>query len=97
MTVLWGKISIFAATISDDLFLVIDQIFQIFPFFFQILTIFDMLNVTFDPFLRRKTPFFTLFILSRASDNTTSLNIGGTSAWPSPTSNFLGDRPPSPP
>src|SRR6218665_3009531 len=56
------------------------------------------------PFFTRKTtisekdsfirPFFTLFILSRASDNTTSLNIGGTNAWASPTSNFLGDRPP---
>jgi len=68
-----------------------------------------MLNVTFDPFLRRKTPFFTLFILSRASDNstslnisrasdnTTSLNIGGP-VHGRPHLKFLFvDRPPSPP
>src|SRR6218665_2454529 len=29
-------------------------------------------------------PFFTLFILSRASDNTTCLNIGVTNAWAVP-------------
>src|SRR6218665_3100153 len=39
---------------------------------------------------------FTLFILSHTSDNTTSLNIGGTNAWAVPTSNFGGDRPPAP-
>jgi len=40
------------------------------------------------------TLFFTLFVLSRASDNTTSQNIGGTDAWavPSPKKIF-GDRP----
>src|SRR6218665_1276224 len=58
-------------------FLIIDQISQIFPFFSQIFPIFAMLDVIFDPFLTRKTPFFTLFVLSRASYNTTSLNIGG--------------------
>ena len=57
---------------------------QILPCFSQILPIFAMLNVIFDPFLTRKTPFFTLLILSRASDNTTSLNIGGTNAWAVP-------------
>src|SRR6218665_3031972 len=89
--------SIFTAKISDDLFLVIDQVFQIYPFFSQNFRIFTMLNVVYDPFLARKTPFFTLFILSRASDNTTSQNIGGGRMHgPSPTSQFLGDRPPSP-
>ena len=39
-------------------FLVIDQILQIFPCFSQIFPIFAMLNVIFDPFLTRKTPFF---------------------------------------
>src|SRR6218665_1077491 len=79
-------------------FLVIDQIFQIFPFFSQIFPVFAMLNVIFHPFLTRKTHFLTLFILSRESDNTTSLNIGGTNAWASPHLKFLGgDRPPSPP
>ena len=48
-------------------------------------------------FLTRKTPFFTLFILSRASDNTASQNIGrdGCVGRP-PTSNFGGPSP-SPP
>src|SRR6218665_686271 len=78
-------------------FLVIDQIFQIFPFLSQIFPIFAMLNGIFDPFLTRKTTFFTLFILSRASDNTISLNIGGTNVWAFPTSNFGGTVPPVPP
>ena len=38
--------------------------------------------------------FFTLFILSRASDNTTSPNIGGTDAWAVPPPEILRDRPP---
>src|SRR6218665_1923866 len=78
-------------------FLVVDQIFRIFPFFSQIFCILTMLNVVYDPFLTRKTPFFTLFKLSRASDNTTSLNIGGTDAWAVPPPHILGDRPRSPP
>ena len=49
-----------------------------------------MLNVVHDPFLTRKTPFFTLFILSRTSDNTTSQNIGGTNAWAVPPPQTLG-------
>src|SRR6218665_2966743 len=45
-----------------------------------------------------RTPFFTLFILSRTSDNTTSQNIGGDQCMGRPpTSNCLGNRPPSPP
>src|SRR6218665_144387 len=84
--------------ISDPLFLVIDQIFQIFPFVSQIFPISAMLNVILDHFLTRKTPFFTLFILSRASHNTTSLNVGGPMHGPSPHLKFWGDRPPrSPP
>jgi len=43
------------------------------------------------------TPFFTQFVLSHASDNTTSRNIGGTGAWAVPTTNFGGDRPPKSP
>src|SRR6218665_537810 len=76
-------------------FLVIDQAFLIFR-------IFTVLNVVYDPFFTRKTtiseknslmtPFLkTLFVLSRASDNTTFQNIGGTDAWAvPPTSNFIG-------
>src|SRR6218665_34031 len=85
-----GKISIFRVKISDDLLLVIDLVFRIFPFFSQISPLFTMLNVVYDPFLTRKAPFFTLFILSHASDNTTSLNIGGPMHGPSPHLKFLG-------
>src|SRR6218665_3950866 len=57
-----------------------------------------MLNVIFDPFLTIKTPFFTLFILSRASDNTISLNIGGPRQGSSPYLKFWrGTVPPVPP
>jgi len=59
-----------------------------------------MLNVIFDPILtgtKRKNTFFTLFILSRASDNTTSLNIGGTNAWAVPSPQIFGGPSPSPP
>src|SRR6218665_266231 len=90
------KISIFAAKIS--VLLVIDQVFRIFPLFSLIFRIFTLLNVVHDPFLTRKTPSFTLFILSRTSDNTTSQNIGGTNAWAVPPPQTLGgDRPPVPP
>src|SRR6218665_1005102 len=46
------------------------------------------------------TPFFTQLVLSHASDNTTSRNIGGTDAWSVgtvPHLKFWGDRPPVPP
>src|SRR6218665_2894582 len=66
-----------------------------------------MSYVIYDPFFTRKTPisennsfmtpFSTLFVLSRASDNTTSQNIGRTDAWAVPHLEFLGDRPPVPP
>src|SRR6218665_3430554 len=94
-----GKISIFTPKIHDDLFLVIDQVFKILRFI-------TVLNVVHDPFFTRKTtisennslirPFFTLFVLPRASDNTTFLNIGGTNAWAVPHLKFFfEDRPPS--
>src|SRR6218665_2955746 len=89
--------SIFRVKISDDLFLVIDLVLRIFHFFSHIFRMFTMLNVVYDHFLTRKPPFFTLFILLRTYDNTISQNIGGTNAWPSPTSNFGGDRPPQSP
>src|SRR6218665_3159152 len=81
------KYPFFVANISDDLFLVIDQIFHIFRIF----------TMLYDPFLTRKTPFFTLFILSRASDNTTSPNIFGDGCMGRPPPQILGERPPSPP
>src|SRR6218665_902343 len=93
-----GKISIFRVKISDDLFLVIDLVLRIFSFFFHIFRMFTMLNVVYDHFLTRKTQFFTLFMLSRTSDNTTSQNIGGDQCMGGPpTSNFGGDRPPQSP
>src|SRR6218665_1143217 len=52
---------IFMAKISDDLSLIIDQVFRIFPFFYLIFRIFTMLNVVYDPFLTRKSPFFYSF------------------------------------
>src|SRR6218665_3364850 len=77
-------------------FLVNDLVLRIFPFFSHIFRMFTMLNVVYDHFLTRKTQCFTLFMLSRTSDNTTSQNIGWTNAWAvPPTSNFWG-RPPVP-
>src|SRR6218665_3978536 len=93
MTFFSGKISIFRVKIS--FFLVIDLVFGIFPFFSNIFRMFTMLNVLYHPFLTRKTHFFTRFILSRASDNTTSQNIGGPMHGPSPPPQTLGG--PSPP
>ena len=65
------------------------------------------LQCIYDPFPTRKTtisvknsfmtPFFTLFVLSRASDNTTSQNIEGTDAWAVPHLKFFwGTVPQSP-
>ena len=71
-------------------FLIIDLILRIFPFFSHIFRMFTMLNVVYDHFLTRKPPFFTLFILSHTSDNTTSQNIGGTNAWAVPPPQISG-------
>src|SRR6218665_2128767 len=92
-----GKISIFRVKIS--FFLVIDLVFGIFPFCSNIFRMFTMLNVLYHPFLTRKTHFFTRFILSRASDNTTSQNIGGDQCMGRPPHLKLwgGPSPPVPP
>src|SRR6218665_3945277 len=87
----WGGRTNFSPTkISERLFLVVDQVFPDFPFFYQIFRIFTMFNVVYGPFLTRKTPFFTLFILSRTSDYTTSQNIGGTDGWTFPPPKIFG-------
>src|SRR6218665_2682216 len=66
-----------------------------FPFLFRMFT---MLNVVYHHFLTRKTQFFTLFMLSRTSNNTASQNIGGDQCMGRPPHlEFWGDRPPSPP
>src|SRR6218665_3415210 len=83
--------------ISDDLFYSHRPGFSDFPFLFpDFFRIFTVLNVVYDPFPHKKNTFFTLFILSRASDNTTFQNIGGTNAWAVPHLKFFGDRPPVP-
>src|SRR6218665_797578 len=75
-----------------------DLVLRIFPFFSHIFHMFTMLNVVYYHFLTRKTQFFTLFMLSRTSDNTTSQNIGGTNAWAVPPPQILGGTvPPVPP
>src|SRR6218665_2552181 len=79
-------------------FLVIDLVLRIFPFFSHIFRMFTMLNVVYDHFLTRKPPFFTLFIPSRTSDNTTSQNIGGDQCMGRPPPQIFGCTvPPSPP
>ena len=108
MTFFLNKIPFSRPKILNTLntFLVIDKVYlMIFPFFSQILRIFTVLNVVYDPFFTRKTtisennslmtPFFILFVLSRASDNTTQ-NIGGTDAWAVPHLKFWGTVPPIP-
>src|SRR6218665_3128348 len=86
-----GKISIFMVKISDDLFFSHRLGSSNFPFLFSHFRMFTMLNVVYDHFLTRKPPFFTLFILSRTSDNTSSQNIGGGPMHgPSPHLKFLG-------
>src|SRR6218665_1607579 len=96
MTIFSETISIFAQKISDYLFLV--RFFRIFPLFSPIFRIFALLKVVHDSFLTRKTPIFTLFMLSRTSDNTTSQNIGGANAWAVPPPQTLGRTvPPVPP
>src|SRR6218665_1646918 len=73
------KIPIFTAKISDDLFLVVDQVFLNFAFLFPDFPYlcYVKCRIIYDPFLTRNTPFSTLFILLRASDNTASPSIGG--------------------
>jgi len=87
----WGDGKIFRP------FLVIDQVFRIFPLFSLIFRIFTLLNIVHNPFLTRKTPFFTVFILSRTSDNTTSQNIRETNAWAVPHLKLWGSVPSVPP
>src|SRR6218665_3254681 len=91
----WGKKFPFSQQkFLMTFFLVIDQVFRIFPFFSQIFRILTMLNVVYDPFLTTKTPFFTLFVLLRASDNTTSQNIrGGDQCMGCPPPQILGGLP----
>src|SRR6218665_1574878 len=72
-------------------FLVVDRILSVF-------TVWNLIYNIYGPFLdenplfHRKysfvTPFFNQFILSHASENTTTRNIGGTDAWAAPHHKF---------
>src|SRR6218665_3611572 len=78
-------------------FLVIDLVLRIFPFFSHIFRMITVLNVVYDHFLTRKTQ-FSLCSCFHAHPTTLLLKIlGGPMHGRSPTSNFWGDRPPSPP
>ena len=89
-------------------FLIIGHIFQIFRILFQIFRIFRLLcEISYMTHSSREKLIFhktfpwwhlfnTLFVLSRASNNTTSQNIGGRMHGPYPHLNFFGGRPPVP-
>src|SRR6218665_3375271 len=101
-----NKISVFTPKISEDLFLVIDHDFRIFPIFLKISHIFAASNVVYDPFFTRKTlisednslmtPFFTLFMLSHASDKHYFSKYWGDGCMGRPPPQILGGPYPSP-
>ena len=94
ITIFSEQIYILAAKISDDLFLVINQVFRIVTDF----RIFTFLSVVHDPFITRKTPFFYSFhIFAHIRQHYFSKYWGDESIGRPPTSNFVGDSPPSPP
>src|SRR6218665_3568049 len=78
----------------------------LFPDFLYLYYVKCRIRPVYDPFLTRKTTiseknsfmtlFFTLFVLLRASDNTTSRNIGGQMHGPSSHLKFWGTVPPVP-
>src|SRR6218665_1565531 len=74
-------------------FSVIDQVFLIFRIFTVLNVVYDRRKTTISEKNSLMTPFFTLFVLSRAFDNTTSQNIGGTDAWAIPHLKFGGTVP----
>ena len=94
----WGteKIHFFHAQFMMT-FLVIDLVFRIFPFFSKIFRIFTMLNVVYDPFLTRKTPFFySVRTFTHIRQHYFS-KYWGEPMHGRPHLKFWGDRPPSPP
>src|SRR6218665_2180643 len=92
MTFFPEKIFIFWPKISDDLF------FSHRPGFSDFTFLSSPENHYFKKEFLYKIFFFTLFVLSRAFDNTTSLNIGGHGPFPNLKFQiFWGDRPPSSP
>ena len=108
MTFLSEKISIFTTKNSDDFFSHRPG-FSDFPFLFPDFPyLYRVKCLIYDPFFTRKTtiseknsvatPFFTMFVRSRPSDNTTSQKIGGggTDAWADPHLKFWGTVHPVP-
>src|SRR6218665_2010557 len=99
MTFFPEKISISRPKISDDLIFFSHRPgFSDFTFLYptkcRIRPFLHKKNHYFRKEFLDKTNFFTLFVLSRASDNTTSLNIGGTNAWAVLHLKFWRDRSP---
>src|SRR6218665_3880702 len=96
MTFFSEKNPIFAAKILMT-FLVIDQVFPIFRIFSLIFRIFTMLNVVYDPFLTRKTPFLnSVHAFARIRQHYFSKYWGEGGCMGRPPSQILGDRPPVP-
>jgi len=102
MTLL-GKNSHFHAQNFWWLFLVIDHSFQVFPYLYCVWHHMTLSWREEKPLFKKIIPWwhlsFTQFVLSHASDNTTSQNIkniGGTDAWAISNLTFLGGRPPAP-
>ena len=79
MTVFSEKNPIFTPKISDDFFSVIDQVFPIVRIFIVLNVIYDYMTLSLQEnhYFRKEfldnTLSFTLFVLSRASDNTSLL------------------------
>src|SRR6218665_1889750 len=95
MTFISEKIFVLTTKISDDLFLVIDQVFRISPFFSQIFRMFrfTMLNVVYEPFLTRKTLFYSVHTSARIGQLCFSKNWGDGYVGRPPASNFWGTVP----
>src|SRR6218665_375653 len=104
MTFLGKQIPIFTPKISDDLFYSSIMFLRFFLSLFSISLLCQMSYMTHSsrekPLFKKLIPWshllFTLFLLSRTSDNTTSQNIGGRMHGPFPHPTYLGDRPQSP-
>src|SRR6218665_204146 len=94
MSFFWGKMSIFRVKMT---FFSHRPAFTIFPFFSQIFRIFTMLNVVYDPFLTRKTPFLLYSYFHTHSTTLYFSKYWGDQCMGRPHLKFWGDRPPSPP
>src|SRR6218665_483338 len=97
MTFFWGQISIFAAKISDDLFFSRRPHFSDFPFLFPPFPYLCYVKChIFNPFLTRKTHFYSVHTFTHIRQYYFSKYWGRPMHGPSPHLNFFfgGDRPP---